>query len=98
MMFWRLVFWLAGWGADPWHHDPAMVVDLDSETVKALIAKAEANEERERGGMVAWTYSRDRVVERRELRIESTYQKAARLRKSANDKAREAARELRLVV
>lgn len=84
-MFWRLLFWLVDNG-DPWYPDPTITVDLDSPTVRRLIARAIWNERRERGGMVAWTYSRDRVVERRELALESPEQKADRLVRARLDR------------
>ena len=82
-MFWRLIFWIVGTGHPL---ETIETVDLDSHTVQALIARAEANEERERGGFVAWTYSRDRVVERRELACESAEQKAERLERAWADR------------
>lgn len=85
-MFWRLIFFLVG-QAEPWDTpDPAWHVDVTSATVQALIARAEANEERERGAYVAWTYSRDRVVERRELSLESEDRKRARLLQASRDR------------
>lgn len=96
-MFWAFLYWIVGTG-DPWYHDPAQVVDVTSQTVQALIARAEANEERERGGMVAWTYARDRVVERRELRLESEIERAARVARARRDRANAALEQMRMVI
>lgn len=87
-MFWACVYYVVGIG-EPWHpRDPTQYVDVTSEMVRLWIVRAEDNEERERGGHVAWTYSRDRVVERRELRLESQAQKDGRLWRARADKLR----------
>lgn len=98
MTFWPLLYWFVGIGQEWYPHDPDQHVDLTRLSVQALIAESEVYDDRRFGSAVAWSYSRDRIVERRELRIESGELKAARLRRAADDKAREAARELRLVV
>lgn len=81
--FWPWMYWFAGFGGPL---EPGVSVDITAPTVQALIARAGANEERERGGMVAWSYSRDRIVERRELRAESPELKAARLEQAFRDR------------
>lgn len=80
--WWKIValvrrLWLAiAHVNEPW--DP-MVLDLKSPAVRRMIARALWNERRERYGMVCWSYYRDRAAERRELKLESSEKKAARL-------------------
>jgi hypothetical protein len=83
--FWAVVFWLIGKGA-PLECWPGQFVDVSSPTVRRLIARALRNERRERASHIAWTYSRDRIVERRELALESAEQKAARLARAYKDR------------
>src|SRR5262245_27924202 len=78
--------WLELVAADrPWDQD---VVDLNHPTLKLLIEQAEAAAELEIGAMVCWSYSRDRVVERRELSCESAFKKYERLARAAKDRER----------
>lgn len=79
---------------DPWDGE----LDLSSPTLQLLIAKAEANEERERGSMICWSYFRDRVAERRELRTETEFQKRKRLIRARLDKINGRVSSMRLVV
>lgn len=88
-MFWRLVYALSF--GEPWskqHGDT--FVDLNRPTLRLLIAESIRRERRERGSMVCWSYSRDRVVERRELRCESPSLKTWRLLAASHDRARAA--------
>lgn len=73
---------------EPWDRPASQFVDVTAPSIQMLILRAEANEAREIGSMICWSYSRDRVVERRELRLEPPDQKLDRLLKAAEDKIR----------
>jgi hypothetical protein len=68
---------------EPWDDG---VVDVKTPAVRKMIARARLDDRRERGAMVCWSYSRDRVVERRELKVESDELKAARIKKAHRDR------------
>lgn len=68
---------------DPWDGG---VVDVTRPAVRRMIARARVDERRERGAGVCWSYSRDRVVERRELGQETFEQKADRLTAAYRDR------------
>jgi hypothetical protein len=93
--FWGAVYWLCGIG-QPLHPDPAPFIDVSSPTVQALIAAAEAHDDRQFCSYVAWSYSRDRVVERRELECETPEYKNRRLMIAAFDRAQAANQQRRI--
>lgn len=84
--FWAWLYWFVGMGRPLNPLNPAMYVEVRTPSVRRLIAQSLRIERRERYGRVAWTYSRDRVVERRELRCESLELKAARLERAYRDR------------
>jgi hypothetical protein len=51
---------------DPWED---WKIDLKHPALRRMIAHAIWNERRERGSMICWSHSRDRIVEQRELRL-----------------------------
>lgn len=64
--FWDVVYALsAGW--EPFREPDTL--NLDSPTLRVLIARAIRNERRERGAMIVRRYSRDPVVDRRERKL-----------------------------
>lgn len=76
--------WLAlVYSNEPWN-DGAL--NVTSKGFRRMVARARLDERRERGAGICWTYSRDRVVERRELRCESAEQKRRRLTSAKQDK------------
>lgn len=89
--------WLAATDANaPWDRD--QFVDLHHPAMQRAIARARLDRRREAGAGVRWTYSRDRVVERRELRIESEIEKAARVAKARRDRLNATMDHMRLVI
>jgi len=72
--------------SDPWNRD--RVLDLESPGLRRMLARAIRAERQERGSMICWSYSRDRIVERRELRCESATHQAWRLTKAYRDRYR----------
>lgn len=64
-------------GDEPWEKPE---IDLKSEGLKAMIARAEADNEREAGAGVVPKFSRDPVVERRERKVEQMTNKPAAIR------------------
>lgn len=74
---------------DPWDRE----LDLQSPALRLMIARAIRAERQERGSMICWSYSRDRVVERRELLCESEFQKGDRLHRARIDRESEALRD-----
>lgn len=81
-LVWRLWFSPI---AEPW--DESLLARPFSPAVRKMMARARLDNMRERGVMICWSYSRDRMVERRELKHESDELKSARLRKAQRDRA-----------
>lgn len=85
-MFWEWMYWFSGLGQPLDPKNPSLHVDVERPTVRRLLAAGIRADRRERLGRVYWSYSRDRVVERRELRAESPELKAARLEQAFRDR------------
>jgi hypothetical protein len=91
--FWRLIYWFSGIG-EPWKPSDDNTIDVNRPAVRTMIARARLEERRGRASIVCWTYSRDRVVERRELRCESAEQKQRRLMQARFDRAQAERRKI----
>jgi hypothetical protein len=76
--------WLYAACNDRWDREYAL--DLKSPALRRMLARAIRAERQERGSMICWSYSRDRVVERRELRCETDEQKRRRLVQAIADR------------
>lgn len=105
MRIWRLAWWRgtlrAVWLELQHFNDPLdrdTPIDVTRPAVKRMIARARLERMREAGAMVCWSYFRDRVAERRELRTESDFEKRKRLIRARLDKINAKKAAMRLVV